>query len=335
MCRLIEGVVQSVNNLLEKFHQSFFLYLLTSPSKFVSVGVYMIAFALLVAPLPMVAASLYVNASNSDESMNTEKSAPSATAVDSASSPTTTDSAPLVTASESTPLLTAADSGSLATVADSALFATTADCITLSSWKWLYAAKKSFIVYLWGSVVSLLPYFICQIPSCTPTTSFIIWVLLSIISLVVMYEILASPFSDAKDPQSQKEWAILKSVTMSAAFIGLCLMSIINFATAEIGGLLMVPMCLMAHPLKLDVNTRSLRTISRAVCNLVLGFIGFPPVTFIVLKGVFEGFSSISVGDFWSWVESLWAWNSATYLYIGVVHLPCWVLCIHILFHHC
>jgi glycosylphosphatidylinositol transamidase len=322
----------------------------------------MIAFALLVAPLPMVAASLYVNASNSDESMNSEKSSPSATAVDSASSPTTTDSAPLVTASECTPLLTAADSGSLATVADSAplataaesaplataadsaplataadssRFATTADCITLSSWKWLYAAKKSFIVYLWGSVVSLLPYFICQIPSCTPTTSFIIWVLLSILGLVVMYGILASPFSDANDSKSQKEWAILKSVTLSAAFIGLCLMSIINFATAEIGGLLMVPMCLMAHPLKLDVQTRSLRTISRAVCNLVLGFIGFPPVTFIVLKGGFEGFSSISVGDFWSWVESLWAWNSATYLYIGVVHLPCWVLCIHILFHHC
>lgn len=335
MCRLIEGVVQSVNNLLEKFHQSFFLYLLTSPSKFVSVGVYMIAFALLVAPLPMVAASLYVNASNSDESMKTKKSASSATAVDSASLPTTADSAPLITASESAPLLTAADSGSLATVADSSLFATTADCITLSSWKWLYAAKKSFIVYLWGSVVSLLPYFICQIPSCTPTTSFIIWVLLSILSLVVMYGIFASPFSDANDSQSQKEWAILKSVTMSAAFIGLCIMSIINFATAEIGGLLMVPMCLMAHPLKLDVKTRSLRTISRAVCNLVLGLIGFPPVTFIVLKGAFEGFGSISVGDFWSWVESLWAWNSATYLYIGVVHLPCWVLCIHILFHHC
>ncbi|KAK8357083.1 hypothetical protein V6Z12_A05G396800 [Gossypium hirsutum] len=63
--RLIEGVIRSVNNLLEKFHQSFFLYLLTSPSKFVSVGVYMIAFALLIAPLPMVAASLYVDANSS------------------------------------------------------------------------------------------------------------------------------------------------------------------------------------------------------------------------------------------------------------------------------
>ncbi|KAL6135801.1 hypothetical protein ACLB2K_068026 [Fragaria x ananassa] len=324
--RLIQGVVQCVNNLLEKFHQSFFLYVLTSPSKFVSVGVYMIAFALLVAPLPMVAASLFVNASNSDDSLSTEKPAHLATAADSAPSVTASESSPSVTASESSPLLSAADSGSLAT---------RAGCITLSSWKWLFAAKKSFVVYLWGSVVSLLPYFICQIPNCSPTTSFIIWVLLSVLSLVVMYMILASPISDANDSRSQKEWAILKSVTLSAAFIGLCLMSIINFATAEIGGLLIVPMCLMAHPLKLDVKTRSLRTMLRTACNLVLGIVGFPPVTFIVLKGAFEGCGSVSVGDFWSWVEFLWVWNSATYLYIGVVHLPSWVLCIHILFHNC
>ncbi|XP_021813616.1 glycosylphosphatidylinositol anchor attachment 1 protein [Prunus avium] len=291
--RLIEGVIRSVNNLLEKFHQSFFLYLLTSPGKFVSVGVYMIAFALLVAPLPMVAASLYVDASNSDYSLKIDKPAPLGNASDE-------------------------------------------PCITLKSWKWLFAAKKVFFVHLWGSVVSLLPYFICQIPSCTPTTSFLIWVFLSILSLVVMYIVLASPSSHANESQLQRgEWAILKSVTLSAAFIGLCLMSVINFATAEIGGLLMVPMCLMAHPLKLDVKARSIRTVSRVVYNLVLGFIGFPPVAFIVLKGAFEGFSGVNVGDFWSWVESLWAWNSATYLYIGMVHLPCWVLCIHILFHRC
>ncbi|KAH7533701.1 hypothetical protein FEM48_Zijuj04G0159400 [Ziziphus jujuba var. spinosa] len=64
--RLIEGVIRSVNNLLEKFHQSFFLYLLTSPGKFVSVGVYLIIFALLVAPVPMVTAPLYADANNVD-----------------------------------------------------------------------------------------------------------------------------------------------------------------------------------------------------------------------------------------------------------------------------
>ncbi|XP_062106933.1 uncharacterized protein LOC133818210 [Humulus lupulus] len=290
--RLIEGVVRSVNNLLEKFHQSFFLYLLTSPSKFVSVGVYMIAFALLVAPLPMVAASLYADATNLNSTQRKDKST-QATDTDESS-------------------------------------------IALRSWKWVNAAKKVFLVHLWGSVVLLLPYFICQIPNCSPTSSFLIWFLLSMLSFLIMYLFLASPFSQANASQVQVgEWAILKSVTISTAFIGLCLMSVVNFSTAEIGGLLLVPLCLMAHPIRLDTRLRSLRTLSRMACNLVFGFIGFPPVTFMVLKGAFEGFDRVNVGDFWCWVESLWAWSSATYLYIGMVHLPCWVLCTHILFHRC
>ncbi|KAM4132602.1 hypothetical protein ACJW30_01G263600 [Castanea mollissima] len=291
--RLIEGVIRSVNNLLEKFHQSFFLYLLTSPSKFLSVGVYMIAFALLVASLPMVAASLYGHANNLDPGFEKNKSNHPASASDELG-------------------------------------------ITLRSWKWLYAAKKVLVVHLWGAVVLLLPYFICQIPNCSPTTSFVVWVLLSIFSLIILFWILGSPFSygNASQPQ-QREWALLKSVTISAAFIGLCLMSVINFATAEIGALLMVPMCLMAHPLKLDVKSRKLRNISRVACNLALAFIGLPPTAFLVFKCVFEGFDGISVGDFWNWLESIWAWSSATYLYIGMIHLPCWILCIHVILHPC
>ncbi|GKV37226.1 hypothetical protein SLEP1_g45283 [Rubroshorea leprosula] len=117
----IEGVIQSVNNLLEKFHQLFFLYLLTSPNKFVSVGVYIIAFALLIAPLPMVVAFVYIIANNSNSSLKQEKSTLSP--------------------------FPAADEHS----------------ITVSSWRWLNAAKVVFIIHLWGVVVSFLPYFICQI----------------------------------------------------------------------------------------------------------------------------------------------------------------------------
>ncbi|XP_044466068.1 glycosylphosphatidylinositol anchor attachment 1 protein-like [Mangifera indica] len=286
--RLIEGVIRSVNNLLEKFHQSFFLYLLTSPSKFVSIGVYMISFALLVAPLPVVAASLYAETHNLTPTSEKEKSA--------------------------------ADDefGSV-----------------LRSWKWLNSAKSVFIVHLWGAMVSLLPYFISQIPNCPSTTNFHLWFLLSVLSLVVLNWILGSPFSQLCGLQPQEEWAILKSVTISALFIGLGLMSVINFATAEFGALLMVPTSLMAHSLKLDVKGRRFLSFSRAICNLVLVVITFPPATYFILKGMFEGFSGINAGDFWNWVESLWAWNSATYLYIGMVHLPCWVLCVQILFYAC
>ncbi|XVE67871.1 hypothetical protein DITRI_Ditri09bG0022700 [Diplodiscus trichospermus] len=290
--RLIEGVIRSVNNLLEKFHQSFFLYLLTSPSKFVSVGVYMIAFALLIAPLPMVAASLYIDASSLGDCAKSDNTTASAI--------TNTD-----------------ERG-----------------ITVRSWRWLYSAKLVFVVHLWGVIVSLLPYFICQIPDCSPTTRFIIWVLLSVLSLLIMYSVLASPISCAKASQ-EKEWALVKSVTISSVFIGLGLMSVINFATAEIGALLIVPMCLLARPLKLDIRAGTLRSFSRIICNLAFGLIGFPPAAFFLLKGTLDGFGTLSVGEFWMWVESLWAWNSATYLFIGMVHLPCWVLCIHILLRTC
>ncbi|XP_054799391.1 uncharacterized protein LOC129303866 isoform X1 [Prosopis cineraria] len=291
--KLLEGVVRSVNNLLEKFHQSFFLYLLTSPSKFVSVGVYMISFALLVAPLPVVAASLHVEASNSDSTQPKEKYA-----------------------SQASP-------------------ASKMD-INFNSWKWLKSARKVFVFHLWGGVVSVLPYFISQMPNLTTKTCFIVWILLSVFGLLVSYMILGSSFSEAAASRSQKkEWASLKSVTISAAFIGLSLTSVINFATAEIGALLIVPICLMARPLKIDIKARNLISFMRITCNLVLGFIGFPPASYFLLKGVFEGYSGISVGDFWEWLETLWVWNSATYLYLGLVHLPCWALCIHILFHHC
>ncbi|GMH03851.1 hypothetical protein Nepgr_005690 [Nepenthes gracilis] len=289
--RLVEGVIRSVNNLLEKFHQSFFLYFLTGPSKFVSVGVYMIAFALLIAPLPIVAASLYSEASKCDSTVKGEKPSSSP---DSNMDPS----------------------------------------MLLRPWKWLHAAKTVFIIHIWSAAVSLFPYFISQIPNITPTSSSLSWVLLSVFSLHLLYSVLGSPFSysSSLEPHRQ-EWATLKSMMISAAFIGLCLMSVVNFATAEIGALLVVPLCLIAQPLKLDVRARSSKAIGRMACNLALGVVGFPPAAFFLLKGTSEGFNGLNMGEFWKWVECLWVWNSATYFYIFLVHVPCWVLFLHILLH--
>ncbi|XP_024973521.1 glycosylphosphatidylinositol anchor attachment 1 protein isoform X2 [Cynara cardunculus var. scolymus] len=268
--RLIEGVVRSVNNLLEKFHQSFFLYLLTSSNKFISVGVYMIAFLLLVAPLPVVAASLFSNATSTNP--NSQKH----------------------TSSSSEPF---------------------------QSWRWLYPTKTIFLVHLWGAIVSLLPYFIYQIPECQPTSRLLIWASLSIFILAV----LRSFFGSSTHLQ---EWVLLKSVTVSSLFIGLCLMSVINFATAEIGALILVPMCLMIKPWKIAGKAHS-------AFNLLLLTVGFPGAAFFVVKGAFGVQNGSGLVEFWYWVESLWAWNSATYIYICMVHLPCWVLCICILLHCC
>ncbi|OVA20791.1 Gaa1-like [Macleaya cordata] len=291
--RLIEGVVRSVNNLLEKFHQSFFLYLLTAPSKFVSVGVYMIALLLLLVPLPIAAAALYSGANRLGSISKEENQVSSPASIDKPG-------------------------------------------VAFKSWRWLHAAKVVFIVHLWSAIVSLLPALINQLPEMTPMTSMLVWASASIFILLILYSMLGSPFSYPTVTQSQNsEWAILKAVMIAVASIGLGLMSIINYATAQIGAILMVPMCLIVHPLKLSCRAGSLRAFTLIACNLVLAVFGFPPVGLLMVKGWSEGFSGVNVGDFWSWAESLWAWNSATYLYLVLVHLPCWVLCIHILLHPC
>eukprot|EP01113_Clastostelium_recurvatum_P043538 TRINITY_DN7225_c0_g1_i1.p1 TRINITY_DN7225_c0_g1~~TRINITY_DN7225_c0_g1_i1.p1 ORF type:complete len:674 (-),score=113.51 TRINITY_DN7225_c0_g1_i1:23-1981(-) len=49
--RVAVGTLRSLNNLLERLHQSFYFYVLCSPTHYLSIGEYMIPFGLLVAPL--------------------------------------------------------------------------------------------------------------------------------------------------------------------------------------------------------------------------------------------------------------------------------------------
>ncbi|KAJ8627785.1 hypothetical protein MRB53_021092 [Persea americana] len=290
--QLIEGIVRSVNNLLEKFHQSFFLYFLTSPNKFVSVGVYMIGFALLVLPLPVLAAALYsgIKLGNRDKGNQTPS------------------------------INSHSDMG-----------------LDVRSWRWLHAAKVVLVVHLWGVIVLLLPHLINQLPQRTSETSMLTWTVVSIFILVILYQISGAPHSHSGNvtptQYQSADWAILKAVTVASAAIGLGLMSIINFAAAQIGAMLLVPMCLIVHPLKHMGHMKVLKAVLLLTCNLALAILGFPPAALLILKVSSEGLGGRSLGDFWDWMESLWAWNSATYLYLVLVHLPCWVLCIHILLH--
>lgn len=45
MGRILEGIFRSLNNLLERFHQSFFFYLLPSSDRYISIGNQTIYFA--------------------------------------------------------------------------------------------------------------------------------------------------------------------------------------------------------------------------------------------------------------------------------------------------
>lgn len=62
--RVVEGVFRSLNNLQERFHQSFFFYLLPSTSRYASIGVYMIPFGLLAGGLLVQAIALWLKFGN-------------------------------------------------------------------------------------------------------------------------------------------------------------------------------------------------------------------------------------------------------------------------------
>lgn len=59
--RIIDSTIRSINNLLEKFHQSFFFYLLLSSKNFVSIGTYLPSAILMAASFSVSALSCLLN----------------------------------------------------------------------------------------------------------------------------------------------------------------------------------------------------------------------------------------------------------------------------------
>ncbi|RXG56057.1 Glycosylphosphatidylinositol anchor attachment 1 protein [Armadillidium vulgare] len=61
--RVLEGICRSLNNLLERFHQSFFFYLLPATNRYISIGVYMPPFGCLGGSLLTIALALWYHTS--------------------------------------------------------------------------------------------------------------------------------------------------------------------------------------------------------------------------------------------------------------------------------
>lgn len=61
MGRALEGIMRSLNNLQERFHQSFFFYLLPATNRYISIGVYMPPFALMIGAMVLQGIALYVS----------------------------------------------------------------------------------------------------------------------------------------------------------------------------------------------------------------------------------------------------------------------------------
>lgn len=60
MGRVVESTFRSLNNLLEKFHQSFFFYLLMQPYRFVSIGTYLPSAMLVAVNFTIMALALWI-----------------------------------------------------------------------------------------------------------------------------------------------------------------------------------------------------------------------------------------------------------------------------------
>ncbi|CAF0893850.1 unnamed protein product [Adineta ricciae] len=68
---IIEGFIRSLNNLLERFHQSFFFYLHINRRNFVSIATYMVPLGLIVAPALIRSLVLYMSFFTSSETSTT------------------------------------------------------------------------------------------------------------------------------------------------------------------------------------------------------------------------------------------------------------------------
>lgn len=79
MGRVLEGVFRSLNNLLERFHQSFFFYILPSTRRYISIGLYMPPFGLIAAPVLLKALALYLSLGESTDDGHKNRSEPNKT----------------------------------------------------------------------------------------------------------------------------------------------------------------------------------------------------------------------------------------------------------------
>lgn len=71
LLRIVEGISRSLNNLLERFHQSFFFYVIVSSDRFVSIGDYMPSIGLMAGSLLIKSFLLWLIANTKEESEET------------------------------------------------------------------------------------------------------------------------------------------------------------------------------------------------------------------------------------------------------------------------
>lgn len=313
--------MRSVNNLLEKFHQSFFLYLLCSPSKFVSVGLYMIPLGLFLVTLPLGAAALNSALMTADEV-----------------GPGSESSQALNLGSTEDSVATEMNAGK-----SKGLPLGTPDIKTTkeSAGRWRHAILLVSAVQLWAFVVALSPPAVSSLVDMLETSlaspvggftsaslKMTLWTALALLSLFVVLTSL--PVAKPSD------WMAVKALVLGIATIGLVVMSQVDFAVSLMGAVVLVPTCLCPSPLR-DLWPRSTHRMLDYVSSILgtlVTVLGSPPVLLAaaaILLGNAHG-QVISLERLWQCTELLWSGGSALYIFLVVVYLPSSYLCLHVLF---
>ncbi|XP_018796614.1 PREDICTED: glycosylphosphatidylinositol anchor attachment 1 protein [Bactrocera latifrons] len=73
LLKTVEGISRSLNNLLERFHQSYFFYILVQNDRFVSIGDYMPCLIALASPMFIKAFLLWLTTTSADDSTSEEE----------------------------------------------------------------------------------------------------------------------------------------------------------------------------------------------------------------------------------------------------------------------
>lgn len=231
--RLVEGTIRSVNNLLEKFHQSFFLYLLTGPNKFVSVGIYTIPLLLLLITLPLKAAALCVKSSE------------------------VISKGPSETSDQLQPVQVGA---------------TQDDCSSSFS-KWSSAVLTVCLVELWAFLVAIFPPFANFMGETAEQKVVIWVAFSSISLCILFTCLLWASRALKLSIITIGSWTAIKASTLGAATIGIGIMSAINFAAALSGAFVLVPLCLVVYPIRCLEVRRGVRQFCTGLALSVIGFL--------------------------------------------------------------
>jgi len=328
MGRVIEGVFRSLNNLLERFHQSFFFYILPSVERYASIGVYMPPFGILTLPVIIKALSLWLSCHVVAHESGSEGTVPSA------EEEKATDAA--ATTFES---IQHQNEQNLPTVDDKTDF---------SSLSQLYQCNRYILVSVFFGVVAFYGGNVFIVSSGQINTSASVGLTVGLIVLHLI--ILVSPFlpfwkyimcsqpavSSKQDRVSDMH--VLKSVALLAYGVLLGITAVINISLGFFIAVIYVPLLVCGEPksyrlLKLVKGLALLLISPACLCCIAVtlhALISQKPSS--VPLSVDAVVTAVKDAVMLSFVQ-LHLLNNWTYCLILLAYFPCWALFWFIMWH--